>query len=155
LSGLLVRARVLEASGDETLADANFNQLRQLYPEDHNAYEHQALKAIQDGIYEIALGLADRALELGAFCSRAWAVHGLAHYFNRQPDEARFDLEAAWNRCNPRQREQMAVFWGVLYMLKAKSPLAQVWIGKAEQSNDMKNRRILARLRSFLHDAAV
>jgi tetratricopeptide (TPR) repeat protein len=150
-SGLYTRAQALSDIGREAEALEAFNRLREVHPDEHNAYEKLAVMAAVDGDPQEGLVLADRAVALGAFCPYAWAARGYANFICGQREAARTDLEMAWNRADVQRRRKSYDYWWLLAELQGDQQLAaerkQLAIAEAETPF---GKRILAQIEKLL-----
>jgi tetratricopeptide (TPR) repeat protein len=126
--GLIAYGKGLFLSGETDKALKIFQEIRTTHPEEHCPYEKLALIEVIEGKYQAALELADRAVNLGAHCSHAWAARGMIYFLCRQPEEALMDLRIAWNRCSIQERQWMPEYWLLLFSLIKNHDLVNSWL---------------------------
>jgi tetratricopeptide (TPR) repeat protein len=150
-AGLYNRAQSLSDLDREEESIAAFHRLRAAHPNEHNAYEKLALRLAVDGKVDEALQLADRAVELGSFCTYAWATRGYVYFVRGQRPEALADLEAAWNRADVDERRRSYDYWWLLVALQEDADQSarykQLAIAEAKTALD---RQIIAQVERLL-----
>jgi tetratricopeptide (TPR) repeat protein len=131
--GLAMRAKALEEMGRESEAAQAYRDLRVNFPNEHSAYEHLSIYTLLNGNLVEALELADRAVALGAFCSRAWATRGLVHFLIGQVVDARQDLTICWNRASNFERAKIPEYWMALNAVQNRFDRVDEWRQRAQE----------------------
>jgi tetratricopeptide (TPR) repeat protein len=126
--GLIAYGKALLLSGETEKALKIFQDIRTTHPEEHCPHEMLAVIEGLNGKFQAALELADRAVNLGARCSHAWAVRGMIYFLCRQPEEALVDLRFAWNRSSTQERQWMPEYWLLLFSLLKNHDLVNSWL---------------------------
>ncbi|MFZ6029326.1 MAG: C39 family peptidase [Chloroflexota bacterium] len=153
-AGLYTRAQALSDMNREAEAIEAYYRLRDIHPDEHNAYEKLAYRLAVRGELDEALALAERAVMLGSFCSFAWATRGMVHFLRGERAEALEDLETAWNQGDSDDRRQKNVEWWLLAEMHCDAPLATERKQQAlSEANDI-DRAAIAKMEALLRPAA-
>ncbi len=149
-SNALLGRAIAYRNTDHPKARQSFEQLRERFPGQSDAYVHLSLCAALDGDLEKAALLAEQAVAFDRRLWSVWAAHGLVKFLSGEREAAAQDLKKGWAR-TPDETFTGYPFWWLYFALCGDQALAEKWKGKAfSQAESAFDHQLLNSIQSHL-----